>query len=261
MRVNIYETHWLLIRESSSDNAIRGEIRAHRLQMRRSVEPAAAVVLVVHSREFRFSQVRLIILRGLTLNDGASAGEFNTHSVYTDARISISSTSRSSEQRSVWNASATPTQVGRQPPAGYRCAGMYPATYGSSSKYRSCYSGQRASSLLRSPSFSSVLLRCHPLPPFSPLLPIRQFTCLTACLPACLPCLLHFLTCCPIFLGVFPRARSYLHPPCNAVLHVRLEIYSLYTAYTWSYLYFREDRPSAGQKFQIISLELLQLLK
>lgn len=108
-----------------------------------------------------------------------------------------------------------------------------------------------------------LFFRPASLPPSATLLTLASYppVYVPDCLPACLPCLLHFLTCCPIFLGVFPRARSYLHPPCNAVLHVRLEIYSLYTAYTWSYLYFREDRPSAGQKFQIISLELLQLLK
>lgn len=99
------------------------------------------------------------------LNDGASAGEFNMHSVPTLEFQLARQAARRNNARV--NAGATPTQVGRQPPAGYRCAGMYPATYGSGSKYRSCYSGQRASSLLRfSPSFSSVLLRC--LPPRQP---------------------------------------------------------------------------------------------
>lgn len=142
----------------------------------------------------------------------------------TNARISISSTSRSSSeitQRA--NASATPTQVGRQPPAGYWYAGTYPATYGSGSKYRSCYSGQRASSLLRTPSFSSILLPSLPIPSSFP-----RPSSLLAYVPDCLP---HFLTCCLVFLGVFPRVRIVILTQRTAVLHVRLEIHSLYRLY------------------------------
>lgn len=89
------------------------------------------------------------------------------------------------------NASATPTQVDKLPRADVP---GYPATYGSN-KYGSCYSGQRASSLHRSPS-SPIPFTCHPAYPcFVP----------AACLLACLPDL-------PSPASLSHDIRGYLHP-------------------------------------------------
>lgn len=79
--------------------------------------------------------------------------------------------------------------AGRSTTSRKQAAGMCPATYDSSCKYGSCYSGQRASSL-HSPSVSFDLALC-----LSSFFFLPSFA--SAYVPACLTCC--FLTCFPAF--------------------------------------------------------------
>lgn len=110
------------------------------------------------------------------------------------------------------NASATPTQVDNLPRAGVRRSILQP-TYGSN-KYGSCYSGQRASSLHRSP-FVSCPLACHPA-----CLPAWLLSLLSACLPAfpIRSCLVLFPSCIPMTSIVISTHR--VAPPARDSLHI-----------------------------------------
>jgi len=185
------------------------------------------------------------------LNDGASTGEFNMYSVPTlefqlarqTARRNNAARERKRDAHTGGSTTSRRLPVRRDVPCDLRQQQQIQVML-----FRS------TGIVLATLPFLPFLASCFPPPSFSPFVPILQLMCLTAYLASWLVAW---------FSLIYSHGSVVIF---TAVLHVRLEIHSLYTAYTRvaSPLYFREERYSAGQKFQTISstisLELPQLL-